>query len=116
MENNRRQPRFTTRHNDQGLYAPTTSKKLKFDGKVLISLLIFLSILPLACADIWFESAVFSIIFVLCGIYIRFSKLEIECRRLLTPLFILAGYSFFQGLSSFFSQFGILGSPTIFPQ
>src|SRR5215204_6378799 len=115
MKNNRRKLQFASRHKDQGLHAPTTSKKLNFDGKFLISLLIFLSIFPLACADVWFESAVFSIIFVLCGVYIRFSKLEIEYRRLLTPLFILAGYSFFQGFASIFSQFDILGSPTIFP-
>jgi O-antigen ligase/tetratricopeptide (TPR) repeat protein len=115
MNYNRRKPRFPNRHNDQELPASTTSKKPNFDGKILISLLIFLSIFPLACVDVWFESAVFFIIFVLCGIYIHFRKLEIEYRRLLTPLFILAGYSFFQGLVPLFSQFGILGSPTIFP-
>jgi O-antigen ligase len=75
-----------------------------YAGIIPIPILIFLSIIPRASADVWHETLVFALIFLLCGINVWSNKLEIEAQRLLVPLFILAAYSFLQGFASLLSQ------------
>ncbi|MEP6900896.1 MAG: O-antigen ligase family protein, partial [Actinomycetota bacterium] len=53
-----------------------------------------------------------AVIFILSGINTWINKPEIENRQLLMPLFIFAGYSFIQGLSTLLLPF----YPTIFPE
>ena len=111
MENNHRKPRFVNRPNDRGMNASTTPRKFNFDGKIVILLLLFFSFFPLASADVWIEAIVFAVIFALSGLYIWLNEPEIESRQMLKPLFILAGYSFFQGSATIVSQSGVLHFP-----
>ncbi len=77
-----------------------------------ISLLIFLSIIPLAGADVWNEAIVIAVIFILSGINIWANKPEIEKLKLLLPVFLLAGFSFVQGFATLTLPF----RPAIFPE
>ena len=79
---------------------------------IAVSLLIFLSIIPLAGADVWNEAIVVAVIFILSGINIWKNKPELENRKLLLPVFILAGYSFIQGFATLTLPF----RPTILPE
>ena len=75
--------------------------------------LIFLSIVPLASEDVWFEAIVLAVIFGLSAVR-QFSHglgaAGIETRQLLLPLFLLALYSFFHGILTIFIRNGSFGS------
>lgn len=78
----------------------SNSSKISFVTIIVLSILIFLSIIPLASSDIWNEAIVVAVIYVLSGVNIWINKMEIEHRQLLAPIFILAGFSFLQGFAT----------------
>jgi O-antigen ligase/tetratricopeptide (TPR) repeat protein len=106
------QRRINSQFKNSALLAFKIPSKTDFATTIAISVLIFLSIIPLASADAWNEAIVVAVIFTLSGINIWTNKLEIENRRLLLPLFILAAYSFIQGITTLILPF----RPVIFPE
>lgn len=93
-----------------------TSKKFAFASLLSISLLIFLSIIPLGSAEVWSEAVILAVIFLLSGADVWFDRTAIEHRRLLTPLLILAGYSFAHGLITVLGQTNFEVYPAILPE
>jgi O-antigen ligase len=91
---------FTAQTKTSNSFVSTTSQKFSLGATVIISLLIFLSIIPLAAQDAWNEAVIVAVIFVLSGVNIWLNNFEIENRQLITPIFILAGYSFLQGFAT----------------
>lgn len=82
------------------LLSSKIASNVTFSTTISISLLIFLSIIPLAVAEAWNEAIVVTAIFVLSGLNLWINKTEIENRQLLTPIIILAVYSFLQGFAT----------------
>ena len=64
--------------------------------------LIFVSIIPYASADVWWEAWISALIFLAVGVeFLRpGTKFNLTGLSVLTPILILAGYSFMQGFSS----------------
>ncbi len=91
---------FKSFFTDHNLINFETSRKISLAIIIISSFLIFLSIIPLAAQEVWNEAILVAVIFVLSVINIWINRLEIENRQLLTPIFILAGYSFLQGLAT----------------
>ena len=85
---------------------------------VSLILLIFLSILPYASADVWSEAIICTVIFslnIVINLQKKYSALDIEYTKLLTPLKILAVYSFVQGMTTLLIQTRILPFSGLLP-
>lgn len=83
-----------------------------------VFLTVFFSIVFYGSAEIWFESLIFSAIFIFSGIAIwqgSFAKINAEIKILLLPLGILAAYSFLQGFSTLLIQFEFIENSFLFP-
>lgn len=109
---------FTGYSNNPAPQSAVSSEKPAFIIQIFVLLLIFISVFPLACADIWYEAIVFAAVFVLSGAVIFRSCLNEaapENRRLLTPLVILAVYSLFQGLITVLIENGSLSGAPFLP-
>ena len=85
---------------------------------ISLILLFFLSILPYASADVWSEAIICTVIFslnIVITLRKKYSALDIEYTKLLTPLMILAVYSFVQGTFTLLIQTRILPFSNLLP-
>ena len=81
----------------------SASNRFTIGSRSFIFILIFLSILPVACVDVWNQAWVVVCIFglaALCSIKLPEFEVAPEISNLLLPLSILGGYSFVQGATT----------------
>ncbi len=81
----------------------SASNRFTICSRSFIFILIFLSILPVACVDVWNQAWVVVCIFglaALCSIKLPEFEVAPEISNLLLPLSILGGYSFVQGATT----------------
>ena len=108
--------RNTRRRQILSIVRRNLAKPYNFFCSISIILLIFFSILPYGGSDVWSEAIICIIVFSLSIISIirkKYSVLEVEYTKLLTPLIILAVYSLVQGTITLVIQSHSL-TPSIF--
>jgi O-antigen ligase len=84
---------------------------------IIISSLIFISILAYGGAEVWLEAAILATILSLAAesLFRKHHPVESEIKRLLAPFLALAGYSFIQGLFTLSSLSGKLKYSHLLP-